>query len=120
MAVQRAIVLSERYQSIITKTDSYAYLRPMTQLLECRCRKGRLLLVFLDLQNLNEYPEARALQASTHRYLGSKDFNTCQRIDPEVIKESAGSLVGGFGRFLCICGNSVVAGVHGLVGWSFQ
>ena len=67
--------------------DSYAYLRPMTQLLECRCGKGRLLLSSMGLQNLTEYPEARALQASIYRYLGSKDFDPHQRIDPEVIDQ---------------------------------
>ena len=87
MATQRAIILPERYQSIITEMDSYAYLRPMTQLLECRCGKGRLLLSSMGLQNLTEYPEARALQASIYRYLGSKDFDPHQRIDPEVIDQ---------------------------------
>ena len=87
MATQRAIILPERYQSIITEMDSYAYLRPMTQLLECRCGKGRLLLSSMGLQNLTEYPEAQALQTSIYRYLGSKDFNPRQRIDPEVIDQ---------------------------------
>lgn len=85
MASQRAIILPERYQSIITEMDSYAYLRPMTQLLECRCGNGRLLLSSLGLQNLTRYPEARALRQSIYDYLGSGRFQPRQYIDPGVI-----------------------------------
>lgn len=85
IASQRAIILPERYQSIITEMDSYAYLRPMTQLLECRCGNGRLHLSSLGLQNLTRYPEARALRQSFYDYLGSGRFQPRQYIDPGVI-----------------------------------
>lgn len=85
MATQRAIVLPEPYQSIITEMDSYAYLRPMTQLLECRCGHGRLLLSSLGLQNLMQYPEARALEGLIYQYLASDNFKPEQCISPQVI-----------------------------------
>lgn len=85
MASSRAIVLPERYESIIEEMDSYALLRPMTQLLECRCGNGRLLLSSLGLQDLQQYPEARALQAAIYRYLASDEFRPYQSIDADVI-----------------------------------
>lgn len=40
MASQRAMILPRRMQAIVTEMDSYAYLRPMAKLLECRCQGG--------------------------------------------------------------------------------
>ena len=85
MAGRRAFVLPENYRAIVTVLDSYAYLRPMAQLLECRCGGGRLLLSSLGLQDLQRYPEARALQAAIYRYLASDRFEPRQDIPPEVI-----------------------------------
>ena len=85
MATQRAIILPENYRSIVTEMDSYAYLRPMTQLLECRCGNGKLLLSSLGLQNLQQYPEAKALQGAIYKYLESADFAPDQQIDADVI-----------------------------------
>lgn len=84
MASSRAVLLPGQYESIVTMLDSYAYLRPLTQLLECRCGSGRLLFSSMGLQDLQEYPEARALLASVYRYLGSPDFEPAQEIGPEV------------------------------------
>lgn len=69
MATQRAMILPRRMKAIITEMDSYAYLRPMAKLLECRCCGGRLLISSMGLQQLLQYPEARALQAGIYAYL---------------------------------------------------
>ena len=37
MAGQRAVILPQPMKAIITEMDSYAYMRPMIQLMECRC-----------------------------------------------------------------------------------
>lgn len=86
MAVQRAVILPERYDAIITELDSYAYLRPMAQLLECKCINGKLLFSSLGLQNLQQYPECRALLHAIYCYLESEEFAPVQVIDPETIE----------------------------------
>lgn len=85
MASRRAIILPETYQAIVTEMDSYAYMRPMAQLLECRCGGGRLMLSSMGLQDLQQYPEGRALQAAVYRYMDSQEFQPGQEIAPEVI-----------------------------------
>ncbi len=86
MAGRRAVILPKRYESIVTEMDSYAFLRPMTQLLECRCGKGKLLFSSMGLQELQEYPEARALLSSIYRYLDSEEFAPVQEIPLEVME----------------------------------
>ena len=86
MASQRAAILPENYEAIITELDSYAYLRPMAQMLECRCGGGKLLFSTLGLQDLQQYPEARALQQAIYRYLASDDFAPTQEIGLDVIR----------------------------------
>ena len=81
MATQRAFILPENYQAIIAALDSYAYLRPLAQLLECRCHGGRLLISSMGLQNLQQYPEARALLGSIYQYIVSEDFKPEQEIN---------------------------------------
>lgn len=85
MATQRAVILPKQYECIITEMDSYAYLRPMAQLLECKCGNGKLLFSSMGLQDLQKYPEARALLASIYRYLTSEEFAPKQEIEMEVI-----------------------------------
>ena len=85
MASQRAVIMPKGYKSIITEMDSYAYLRPMTQLLECRCGGGKLLFSTMGLQDLQKYPEARALLSSIYRYLSSEEFAPEQEIEWEVM-----------------------------------
>ena len=85
MATQRAVILPKAYQAIITEMDSYAYLRPMAKLFECRCMGGKLLFSSMGLQNLQQYPEARALLASIYRYLASEQFAPVQEIAAEEI-----------------------------------
>lgn len=87
MAVQRAVILPERYDAIITEMDSYAYLRPMAKLLECRCGKGKLLFSTMGLQDLQRYPEARALLSAIYNYLDSPEFAPKQEIAAEVIEK---------------------------------
>lgn len=87
MATQRAIILPEYKKSIVAQMDSYAYMRPMTQLLECRCGGGRLLLSSMGLQNLQQYPEARALQNAIYQYLVSEQFWPEQEMEAEVLAD---------------------------------
>lgn len=86
MAGQRAVILPKRYDAIIAEMDSYAFLRPMAKLFECRCGNGKLLFSTLNLQNLQEYPEARALLHSIYRYLVSPEFVPEQEIEMEVVQ----------------------------------
>lgn len=76
MASQRAVVLEqapEGLRPIVTLMDSYAYLRTMVMLFECRVGRGRLFFSSMGLHNLLEYPEARALQSAIYRYLAGED-----------------------------------------------
>lgn len=86
MASQRAVILPERYEAVITEMDSYAFLRPMAQLLECRCGNGKLLFSSMGLQDLQQYPEARALLNAIYRYMESERFVPKQEIALEVIE----------------------------------
>ena len=85
MASRRAVILPKRIRAIITEMDSYAYLRPMAQLFECRCGGGRLLFSSLGLQDLQQYPEARALLSSIYRYLAGEEFAPEQELDVETV-----------------------------------
>lgn len=87
MASQRAVILPESMQAIITEMDSYAYMRPMAQLIEWTCGEGKLMLSSMGLQDLQQYPEARALLASVYRYMDSEEFAPNQEIAPEVIRK---------------------------------
>lgn len=87
MASQRAVILPKRYRAIVAEMDSYAYLRPMAQLLECRCCRGRLLFSSMGLQDLQRYPEARMLLAAIYRYMESAEFAPEQEISPDVWRE---------------------------------
>lgn len=87
MAVQRAVILPERIRAIITEMDSYAFLRPMAKLFECRCGGGRLLFSTLNLHRLQRHPEARALLQSIYRYMDSEAFRPDQVLSPESVAE---------------------------------
>lgn len=86
MAIQRAAIMPKRYQTIIAELDSYAYPRPMAQVLECRCGNGRLVFSTMGLQNLQQYPEARKLLNAIYLYMASEKFEPEQRIEAEEIK----------------------------------
>lgn len=86
MAGRRAAILPGQYRAIVTQMDSYAYLRPMAQLLECRCGGGKLLFSTWGLQDLQAYPEARALLDSIYQYMDSTEFAPDQEIGWEVMR----------------------------------
>jgi len=87
MASQRAVILPKRYEAIITEMDSYAFLRPMAQLLECRCGNGRLLFSSMGLQDLQQYPEARAFLKAIYQYMESERFAPGQEIGIDVFEQ---------------------------------
>jgi len=74
MAGQRAMILPEKIRCIVEEMDSYAFLRPMAKMFECRCGNGRLLVSSLGLHRLQQYPEARALLAAVYTYMSSDRF----------------------------------------------
>ena len=80
MANQRAMLLPGPAECIIAEMDSYAFLRPMAKLFECRCGRGRLLVSSLGLHTLQQYPEARALLQAVYRYLDSDLFRPKQEL----------------------------------------
>ena len=86
MAGRQAMILPERMDTIITEMDSCAFLRPMAMLFECRCGAGRMLVSSLGLHELQQYPEARALQRAVYRYLDSGAFNPRQQVSPDEIR----------------------------------
>lgn len=88
-ASQRAVILPDSLKdirAIVTLMDSYAYLRPMAQLFECRCGGGKLFVSILGLHNLLQYPEARALLCAVYRYLDSPRFAPEREVDPQIIR----------------------------------
>ena len=85
MATKRAFILPRRMKAIVTEMDSYAFLRPMAQLMEFRCMGGKLLLSSMELQNSQEYPEARALSASIYEYMAGEEFEPEQEINKSEI-----------------------------------
>ena len=89
MAGQRAVPVPPGLRPIVTELDSYARLRPLAQLFECRCGGGRLLFSAFGLQDLQQYPEARALQSAVYRYLASDDFAPRQTLDVQTLQALA-------------------------------
>ncbi len=88
-AGQRAVILPKTMKNIVTEMDSYAYLRPMAQLTEFRCGGGRVLFSSLGLQNLQGYPEARALLDAVYSYLSSEEFAPEQELTPAEVEAMA-------------------------------
>lgn len=83
MATKRAVVLPHPMKTIITEMDSYAFLRPMAQLIEFRCLKGKVLLSTMELHKSQQYPEARALKTAIYEYLSGEDFEPSEEIAEE-------------------------------------
>lgn len=83
MATKRAVVLPRPMKTIITEMDSYAFLRPMAQMIEFRCLKGKVLLSTMELHKSQQYPEVRALQASIYTYLSGENFEPAEEITEE-------------------------------------
>lgn len=83
MATKRAVILPHPMKTIITEMDSYAFLRPMAQMIEFRCLKGKVLLSTMELHKSQQYPEVRALQASIYTYLSGENFEPAGEITEE-------------------------------------
>lgn len=83
MATKRAVILPHPMKTIITEMDSYAFLRPMAQMIEFRCLKGKVLLSTMELHKSQQYPEARALQAAIYTYLSGENFEPAEEITEE-------------------------------------
>ena len=83
MASKRAVILPHPMKMIITEMDSYAFLRPMAQLIEFRCLKGKVLLSTMELHKSQQYPEVRALQASIYTYLSGENFEPAEELTEE-------------------------------------
>ena len=86
IAVGRALLLPHPIDAIITEMDSYAFLRPMAKLFECRCGGGRLMVSSLGLHRLDQYPEARALRNAIYAYMASDQFAPKQEFTPAWIR----------------------------------
>lgn len=83
MVTKRAVILPHPMKTIITEMDSYAFLRPMAQMIEFRCLKGKVLLSTMELHKSQQYPEVRALQASIYTYLSGENFEPAEEITEE-------------------------------------
>ena len=92
MAGRRAVILPEdcRVHPIITEMDSYATMRSMAKLFECRTGGGRLMFSSMGLQDLMEYPEARALQRAIYAYMDSDRFAPQESVDIASIRGMLG------------------------------
>ncbi len=82
MASQRAMIVPREIRAIVTQLDSYATMRPMAMLFECRCGSGRLMVSSMGLHNL-PFPEARALQRAIYAYMASECFAPEGEISPD-------------------------------------
>jgi hypothetical protein len=86
MAGRRAVHIPVGLRPIVAELDSFATLRPLAQLFECRVGPGRLLFSSMALRELGEYPEAGALLSAIYRYMQTDLFEPDQYIDPEDLK----------------------------------
>lgn len=86
VATKRAVVLPHPMKTVITEMDSYAFLRPMAQLIEFRCLKGKVLLSTMELHKSQQYPEARALQAAIYEYLSGEEFRPAEELTVEELR----------------------------------
>lgn len=93
MATKRAVILPRPMKAIITEMDSYAYLRPMAQLLEFNCLKGKVLLSTMELHKSLQYPEARALQTAIYEYMEGKEFVPEEKLTPEEISAFSAGMI---------------------------
>lgn len=87
MAGRQAVTVPSSIHPIVTEMDSFPKLRHMAQIFAGRCLNGRLLFSSLGLQDLQMYPEARALQSAIYAYLISDQFDESDQIEPEIIEK---------------------------------
>ena len=86
MAGGRAVVVPEGLRPIVTVMDSYAFLRHMALLFECRVGKGRLMVSSMGLLEKRQYPEVRALLRAILRYMDSDRFEPDAELSLEEIE----------------------------------
>ena len=86
MANTRALILPERIECIVEEMDSYAFLRPMAKLFECRCGGGKLMVSSMGLHNLTQYPEVKALRQAIYDYMVSEAFEPKQELSIDWIE----------------------------------
>ena len=86
VAGKRAVILPRSMKSVITEMDSYAFLRPMAQLIEFNCLNGKVLLSTMELHKSLQYPEARALQAAIYEYLSGEEFWPAEELTVEELR----------------------------------
>ncbi|MFV0363983.1 MAG: glycoside hydrolase family 2 TIM barrel-domain containing protein [Suipraeoptans sp.] len=92
MATTGAVIIPKEIKAIITEMDSYAYMRRMAQLFECKCGKGKLIFSSMGLQDIQEYPEARALLDAIYIYMDSEEFIPEQVLSPYDISHMEGKV----------------------------
>ena len=67
--------LPDDYRPIVQVIDNVTTNRKLGVLFEAKVGKGRILVCSMDLQNLQEYPEARQMYYSLLSYMDSEQFN---------------------------------------------
>ena len=81
------MLLPRRMKTIVAEMDSCALLRPMAQLFECRCGKGRLMVSSLGLHRGKQLPNVRALQKAIYDYMASERFRPEEELSFESLAE---------------------------------
>jgi len=86
MAKSRATIVPSNIKPLITEIDSYAYMRHMAQLFECKCLNGKLMFSTMELYKKTDYPEANALLNCIYKYMESDLFAPKQTISLDELK----------------------------------
>ena len=89
MATKRAVILPRKMKAIVTEMDSYAFLRPMAQLIEFRCMGGKVLLSTMELHKSQKYPEARALLAAIYDYMAGDEFEPVEELSEDEVENTS-------------------------------
>lgn len=87
MSNGRAVILPGDMEAIVTVMDSYARLRQMALLFECRVGSGKLIVSSMGLLEQQEYPEVRALTHAIMDYMNSNNFIPKQELDIEIVRK---------------------------------
>ena len=77
--------MSKSYLNAIFQ--KYSQHAPMAQFAEFRCGGGKLLFSSMGLQNLQQYPESRALLHAIYQYMDSEAFAPEEEISVEEMSE---------------------------------
>ncbi len=85
LASMYALPLPEGAAPIVTLMDSYAYMRRLSYIFECKCGGGRLLVSTFGLPELDAFPEARALRKSILDYMASDIFDPSGEVPVDTI-----------------------------------